>query len=178
MANAEHVALLRKGCQSWNEWRRDYPAIAPDLRAAHLPNTTLRDLDLSGAILSIAVLRGADLTRADLSDANLSSANLGKTILYGANLNGADLRGAVWRGADLRMANLRGVDVRSGILAEANLEGADLSGADLGSTLTHDAKNLSTEQLCSVRSLWLTELQDLMSLVEQHCPHLLERPPD
>ncbi|MFP6593133.1 MAG: hypothetical protein VCE12_21730 [Candidatus Latescibacterota bacterium] len=35
--------------------------------------------------------------------------------------------------------------------------------------------DLRGADLCSVGSLWLTELGERMSLAEQHCPHLLER---
>ena len=116
MADAEHVALIKQGSHSWNQWRRDNPGIGPDLRVAHLRGATLRGMDLSGAMLSIAILHGADL------------------------------------------------------------ENAVLSGANLGSTLLHNARNLTVEQLCSVKSLWLTELHERLSLAERDCPHLLERP--
>ena len=31
MANDEHVALLKKGVDAWNEWRGENPDIRPDL---------------------------------------------------------------------------------------------------------------------------------------------------
>jgi len=176
MANPEHVALIERGSESWNQWRRDHPDIVPDLRVAHLRHASLCEMDLSGAILSIAVLHSADLSGANLRGADLSSANLEKAVLCGADLQGADLRGAKFTGGDLRRADLGGVDLRSGVLCNADLEDTNLSGSDLGSTLVYDARNLTVEQLCSVGSLWLTELSERMGLVEQHCPHLLERP--
>ena len=97
-------------------------------------------------------------------------------MLCGADLTAADLRGTKLTGGDLRRAKLGGVDLRSGVLYNADLEDADLSGANLGSTLVYNARNLTIEQLCSVGSLWLTELNERLSLAEQHCPHLLERP--
>jgi hypothetical protein len=30
MANDEHVALLKKGVQHWNEWRRKIPHFVPN----------------------------------------------------------------------------------------------------------------------------------------------------
>ena len=176
MADPGHVALIEKGPDSWNQWRRDNPDTVPDLRAAHLRAATLCDMDLSGARLSVAILHGADLTGSNLRGADLSSANLDHVILRGADLTGADLRGANLTGGDLRRADLSGVDLRSGILNRADLEEANLSGANLGSTLLYSPGNLTTAQLCSAGSLWLTELHDRMSLVEEHCPHLLERP--
>ena len=177
MANREHIALLNKGSAPWNQWRRAHPDIVPDLRVAHLRQANLCDMDLSGAILSIAILCGADLTRVNLRGADLSSANLEKAILRGADLQGADLRGTKFTDSDLRQADFSDVDLRSGVLYNADLEGANLSGANPGSTLVYNARNLTAEQLCSVSSLWLTELHERMSLAEEHCPHLLERPP-
>ena len=175
MANPEHIALVKTGSECWNQWRRDHPNIVPDLRVAHLRHARLCNMDLSGAILDIAILHSADLSGANLRGADLSSANLERAVLCGADLRGADLRGTKLTGGDLRRADLSGVDLRSGVLYNADLEDADLSGADLGSTLVYTAKNLTVEQLCSVGSLWLTELSERMSLAEQHCPHLLER---
>ena len=176
MANAEHVSRLLEGAVPWNRWRRDHPDIVPDLRVAHLRNARLCHFDLSGASLSIATLHGADLTGANLGDADLSSANLEKAILCSANLRGADLRGTKITGGDLRWADCSHVDLRSGVLCNADLEETTLFGANLSSALVYNAKNLTVQQLCSVESLWLTELHERLSLVEQHCPHLLERP--
>jgi hypothetical protein len=36
MANDEHVALLKKGVDAWNEWRKENPEIQPDLSDANL----------------------------------------------------------------------------------------------------------------------------------------------
>jgi uncharacterized protein YjbI with pentapeptide repeats len=61
MANDEHVAMLRKGVDAWNEWRFEKPLNIPDL---------------SGTNLS-----GTNLTGANLTEANLSGANFSGTIL-------------------------------------------------------------------------------------------------
>jgi len=63
MANDEHVAMLRKGVDAWNEWRFEKPLNIPDLSGTNL----------SGANLSGANLSGADLGGADLDGANLSN---------------------------------------------------------------------------------------------------------
>jgi hypothetical protein len=34
MANDEHVAILKKGVDTWNAWRRENPDIRPDLSGA------------------------------------------------------------------------------------------------------------------------------------------------
>jgi TIR domain/Pentapeptide repeats (8 copies) len=101
MANDEHVALLKKGVDAWNEWRVLNKWIRPDL---------------SGAELSGANLAGAELVRADLSAADL----------YGADLSGADLSGA-----DLTEADLVNADLNDATLIQASLLGAELTGMDL-----------------------------------------------
>ena len=123
MANDEHVALLRKGVDAWNECRRqNVPLVQPDLAEANLRGT-----DLRGADLSDANLRGADLIGADLSDANLRDANLIAADLSDAKLIGADLHGA-----ELSRANLRG----------AELTNATLSHTVFGDTTLSEVKGL------------------------------------
>ena len=55
MAKDEHVALLKKGVETWNAWRDQNPDIVPDLRRAELKG---------------AILRGADLVSANLEGRN------------------------------------------------------------------------------------------------------------
>jgi uncharacterized protein YjbI with pentapeptide repeats len=101
MANDEHVAMLKRGVDAWNEWRGENPYIRPNLREAHLIKA-----DLGGADL-----RGADLSGADLSDANLSGADLSEANLSGARLSGANLKASTLVGTDLwdiRMASETG----------------------------------------------------------------------
>jgi TIR domain/Pentapeptide repeats (8 copies) len=108
MANDEHVAMLKKGGDAWNEWRQQH---------------RLR-LDM---IWTQGDLSMADLIRADLRGANLDGAGL-----FGANLAFADLRGGSLNGAWLSGANLRGADLREVSLNGAWLEWANLGGANLG----------------------------------------------
>jgi uncharacterized protein YjbI with pentapeptide repeats len=51
-----HIAILQQGVTAWNAWRRENPAIVPDL--------------------SWANLRGANLSEANLSEADLSGAKV------------------------------------------------------------------------------------------------------
>ena len=88
MAKDEHVAMLRRGAEPWDEWRANRDEV-PDLSGAGL-----RGLDLSGFDLSEADLRGADLRGTNLSGANLSGAHLDGANLFKAALDGADLAGA------------------------------------------------------------------------------------
>jgi len=77
MANEEHLAILKKGVEEWNTWRKENPYVRPDLSAANL-----RMADLSGADL-----RGVHLIYADLSGANLSRARVGLTVFANVDLS-------------------------------------------------------------------------------------------
>ncbi|MCA2691941.1 MULTISPECIES: pentapeptide repeat-containing protein [unclassified Microcystis] len=106
------------------------------IREGTIDETTLRFVDLSGAILIEADLSGANLSEADLSGANLSEAilseaDLSEAILWTAKLSWAHLWGADLSGANLSEADLSEADLSEADLSEAILRGANLSEADL-----------------------------------------------
>jgi hypothetical protein len=131
MANAEQLAVLKKGVKEWNEWREKNPEVVPDLSKADLLGANLSDANLSSADLRRANLKGArlggsDLFAADLSGANLSGAQLVKASLFYADLHGAKLTGARLFGTDLSKAalgkaNLAEAELSLTILADVNL---------------------------------------------------------
>jgi hypothetical protein len=87
MANQEHLDILKKGVQVWNQWRKEHPdIIVPDLSGVDLSGA-----DLNHANPHYANLRGTELSDAILGDADLSMANLTGTGLSGAILSNADL---------------------------------------------------------------------------------------
>jgi uncharacterized protein YjbI with pentapeptide repeats len=141
MANADHIAQLKKGVTAWNAWRDEHRNIIPDLSEADLSKARLvrADLreaslvgaDLSGADLRMATLVGTDLPSANLTGALLGAANLREASLVGANLSGAHLREARLNAANLNRADLSGADLREARLNAANLSGANLNGANL-----------------------------------------------
>jgi len=151
MAIPQHLNVLKKGIQAWNNWRTANPGDEPDLagaklstadlREANLRETDLRWADLSGANLSGAILNRADLRRANLNRtifhlAKLSEANLSETYLSGANLREADLRKAFFIRSDLANADLSAsdcqrADFRWAYLIKARFNEANLSGANL-----------------------------------------------
>ena len=90
MANAEHVELLLRGVDVWNDWRAKEPSIAPDLSEADLQRAHLKQ---SEPLLGCSNLRGAKF--------------------QGANFGRANLRGANLRGVDLGEADLREIDLRA-----------------------------------------------------------------
>lgn len=164
MANQEHVELLKRGVDEWNQWRENNPDLRPDLREINLTGLDLREVKLREVDLSGAVLCGANLSGVDLSKSVLYGANLSKVDLRGVDLSRINLRGGSLRGANLSRALLKRVDRRGGTLlhleskvsgtvlseaymresdlygfdlSEANLSGANLSGAILsGANLT------------------------------------------
>jgi uncharacterized protein YjbI with pentapeptide repeats len=131
MANDEHVAILKKGVDAWNEWRNENPGIKPDLSNADLSGVNLRTANLSRADLCEANLGGADLFKADLTEARCIKARLNPADLLCANLSRADLTWADLTEADLTDARLIQTDLRDAYLSRTDLSGADLRGAHL-----------------------------------------------
>jgi hypothetical protein len=134
MANPEHLSILAKGVDVWNNWREEHPRITPDLsmadvHAGQIPGAVadfsgidLQWVDLRGASFFGTILEGANLSHADLREASLFGAILRTARLEGANLSRANLTAANVSGADLYRAILDGAT-----LIETRLEGANLS---------------------------------------------------
>ena len=148
MAKREHLKILKRGVNSWNQWRRENPGVTPDLSGAHLgrahlPGVNLSVARLGGVDLTRAILRGANLYGADLQGAKLSLANLRGAILRGATLSVArlgvaDLTGAILRGADLQGADLQGANLQRADLSVANLNNSDFTDAYVNLTVFGD----------------------------------------
>jgi uncharacterized protein YjbI with pentapeptide repeats len=129
MANEEHLGILKKGVDVWNEHRKRDRRIqsrtfrvdpgAPDFGKRYLFTP-----DLRGASLRGFDLRGANFHRADLRDADISDAMLVRVDLRQANL----------RRAILRETNLRSANLCEAHLNEANLISADFNGSQLAQT--------------------------------------------
>ncbi|MFA6162908.1 MAG: pentapeptide repeat-containing protein [Methylobacter sp.] len=101
MADDEHIAVLNQGVKFWNQWRKDFPDIRPNLAWADLTQITLtspilsfNDLNLTRATLTGAKLVGADLTGANLTGADLSYADLTGADLSFVNINSTKFRAA------------------------------------------------------------------------------------
>src|SRR5260370_12476285 len=173
MANQQHLDILKQGIKIWNEWRKQYPEIQPNLSEAILNQSDLSEADLSEANLKGASLKGANLRRANGSGANLCRASLKEAYLGGsaflvadlieADLTEADLSYSSFSESDLNDAHLKGAklidtNLSGTILFRANLSGADLSGARLVRT------NLMKATLADCRihgiSVWGIQLQE------------------
>src|SRR5690348_678821 len=62
-----HFEILGRGVRAWNQWRRRYREVRPDLAHVDLRSANLQGMDLSAADLGSATPSGADLTRANLN---------------------------------------------------------------------------------------------------------------
>lgn len=125
MPNEQHLEILKKGVQAWNEWREKNPEIKPDLNQADLAG-----VNLEGANLGFANLKEAKLISAKLLGANLIGATLDEANLFDAKLSRANLAGASFYETNLKKANLVEVNFSRANLAETNLKRANLTKAN------------------------------------------------
>ena len=151
MANQEHLDILSRGVEEWNEWRAENPEIRPDLSLRDLSDANLSGANLTQADLSVSAIQKADLRKANLHKATLIRTMGSEANLRGANLSAANLSLADFSQADLREANLIEANLFAANLEQANLSGATLVGANLdraslmGANLT--GANLSVANL-------------------------------
>ncbi len=155
MANEDHLAILKKGVEEWNEWRKRNPGVPIDLRGADLRRANLRGVDFSKA-----KLQGADLSTAPLGGAtHLMRADLGRANLQGANLSGAYCGAANFRKANLSQAILKRASLFATKLQSVNFGGADVSGVDL-TRAYFKANNLSGTNFSDCL-MWRTVMVDV-----------------
>lgn len=196
MANPQHLALLREGVETWNQWRKERVEEEREnsVQAAgngyikkryphhvDLSDADLEDCDLSLADLSGANLRGARLVHANLLGADLHQADLYRAIFNIASLEYADLREAylvetsmadvnLWR-ADLRNANLSWTSFFHAFLVEADLREADLTQTNFTWAVLSGAKVQGA--YCNHTIFGDVDLSSVKGLEELHC----SRPP-
>jgi uncharacterized protein YjbI with pentapeptide repeats len=123
MANPEHLEILRRGVKGWNEWRKEYPQVKPDLVGSDLTSR--------------------DFCDADFHDVDAKAVNFAGTNLQRANLSHASLHFARLLGTDLRNSTLRESYLIGTYILDAKLSGADFTGASFGrSILDTDLSNM------------------------------------
>ena len=168
MANSEHIAKLKDGVKSWNEWRQTQDIVVPDLSCANLrdhpdlrhllrnqtPTSTNKLLCLPEIDLSRAKLEHSNLYMSNLSNANLSNANLAYTNLTHSTLQNADLEGAKFQETDLSGTTLIG----------ANLTGTTLLNAVLYSSPPPSSPPV--KQSTRFEDVKLPPVQDISKLLE------------
>jgi hypothetical protein len=155
MANPEHLEILSKGVETWNEWRAEHPQTIPNLSNTDLYNTDLVRANLRKAILARTNLNKANGSYADFSeavlaytqlsngifinanfrDANLMNANLYDSHLINSDFTNANFYGAELWEADLSFSNLTGASLLAANLSYAVLWKSSLKGAQFGSTI-------------------------------------------
>ncbi|MBT8363334.1 MAG: pentapeptide repeat-containing protein [Deltaproteobacteria bacterium] len=154
------------------------------IRGALLKKTNLRYADMYQAFVVKANLRNSELRGARLREADFRNADL-----RGANLNGADLRQGNFQRADFREAkltevnlgdaDLRGAQLGFADLKEADLFDAKLAGADLRCADLLDVKNLSIEDLQTVKTLYRAKMDEVVRQQMQiNHKELFAKPPD
>jgi hypothetical protein len=152
-----------------------------------------------GALLKKADLRYADFYQAFVVKANLRNAKLRGARLREADFRYADLRGAKLKGADLRQGNFHRADFREAILSDVNLGDADLrdaqlgfanfkradfkdarlTGADLRCADLREVKNLSSEDLKTVKTLYRAKMdKDVRQQLQTYNRELFTKPAD
>lgn len=134
MANKEHLKILRRGVEAWNQWRKENPDQIPDLIGADLSGADLIGAKLSGAKLNGAYLIGAHLSRADLRSADLRSADL--------------------NGADMWLTNLTHAVLKRTIFTNSSLEQTLFADNDLSEAMGLDAAEHYGPSLISIGTLY------------------------
>jgi hypothetical protein len=151
MANAEHLAILRKGVSAWNAWRQQNSQSPVDLSGVDLSH-----VDLSGFNLRHANLASADLSHSiidetgftytlrteipatDLRDSNLTDSNFGGAFLGGVSLENATMARADLSGAVICRADLNGTDFFASRAGWGSFDNLDLRNAKNLDSIHHD----------------------------------------
>jgi len=145
VANANHLAILKKGVAYWNEWRNAHNEIIPDLNGINLNGENLSGINLRKANLakstflaaniSNADLTFADLTMSDFFEANLNNSNFTRAFLDESNFAKADLTKANFSGAYLTKANFFKAILSQAYMPDAYLIDANFTEADLSDAI-------------------------------------------
>lgn len=126
MADPFHELKLREGVASWNAWRTNNPAVAPELQDVQLSLSERQLLPDGGCPidLSRARLDGSNLRHAALAGANFEDGTLAETVLANARLEDAN-----FRRADLTNAVLDDADLARVLFDQTRVAGASLARA-------------------------------------------------
>jgi hypothetical protein len=138
MANEEHLAILSKGKDDWNEWREANPEVTPDLRDAKLQNGIFEFINLRRAVLEGADLREANIWESDFSDANLRRANLSAATIDSTGFERADLRGANLDRAEFTNSGFYRAKLGGATFYAVTLRDVYMAGADFRPASPHN----------------------------------------
>ena len=145
MANKKHHHMFMQGAKVWNEWRKKYPELRPNLRGIDIGIYTsqylhykdmgedsliqrqFNNFKLNAVKLSTEELVGVNLSNADLRDTNFWMVNLSYADMRGANLTRAYLRDTNFYRTNLKEANLSQSLLRSTLFTSTYLDNADFT---------------------------------------------------
>jgi len=123
--------LISKSAKAWNQWRKRYPGLYPNLDGIELHNLDLKGIDFSGVSLCHAVINNCDLQLASLVSARLNEANLQNNDFTSARMIAAELTDADLSGSILKNANILTASVRGARFERVNFVGHDMQALDL-----------------------------------------------
>ena len=152
MANEQHLAILKEGVKTWNEWRNLHPKVKPDLRDAQITEAYLYEANLRHARLNRAKLNGSTLVDVDLTAATLEMAVLTDCTMLFANLTNANCTSAKFGDANLSNSNLIEAKLTNSDLSFANLTDAWVWGTDFHEA-TMDRTVIGDNDLSGARGL-------------------------
>ena len=137
MADTNHLKVLEKGVSQWNEWRKENPAITPDLTGSNLFRQRLTGVDFSGTNLSNSNLTGCIMSLSNISYANLKSCRLLGAIVSGCDLTNSNFSYSSLVEANFNQSNFTNSDLSNVWLYETNFANANLSGVKGLLTVKH-----------------------------------------
>lgn len=143
MADPQHLEILSKGVEFWNNYRRTHPEFVPDLSESNLSRFNLNSINLKRANLRYSIVSEAyspnTISNADLEDADLSHSILDACILKYTNLTNANLLNVRICEAGLVQpsfisANLRNINLHGAFLGRVSLQRCILDEASIEKT--------------------------------------------
>lgn len=135
-----------------------------NLNSADLSNSTLMGIKLNGCRMNQCNFENSNLNQAEFIKSYATGANFKDTYLIKSNFEGSYLIKSDFENAFLIEAKLKNC-----IVADANFNNASLYKADL-----RGAQGLKAEQLVNVKSLYLTKLDDEVTMkLRELAPYLL-----
>lgn len=168
MADKNHIAILKSGVQTWNEWRRENPNIKPNLREIDISNQDLRGIDFVETNLLYANLSNSNLEGASIVSSSLGNANLKNVNLRNVSLINTSLRLANLSNANLNKTDFTESDLTQSILVECQINESSFYGANL---FQADLRNSDLINSCFGRTiLGQTNLKNVKNL--EYCNHI------
>jgi uncharacterized protein YjbI with pentapeptide repeats len=145
MANQEHLNILKQGAEVWNKWRKENPAIEPDLSNIDLEReapTALSYIDFgqfNDDDLDFDFLAFCNLTLSDyVSKFSGCALGLSEVDFHGVNFNSSSMGYLRLVDINFRNANLKDAELTEAFLYRVDLAEAILSGANLDKSVIYE----------------------------------------